>query len=77
MSEYQRMFRTLRASNCVSFWLKRALIDLYVRDPVDALADAEQLVEVCRQRVQDTLGGAQRRVDSAKRAAARGMPVNS
>ena len=41
----------------VSFWLKDSIRALNGRDPVDALADAELLVEIMKQRLNDIQGG--------------------
>jgi hypothetical protein len=46
----------LLASPSVSFWLKDALRAMTNRDPVDALNDAELLVEVLTARLEDILG---------------------
>ena len=39
----------------VSYWLKNAIRDTYRRDCVDALHDAEVLVEILRKRVGEAL----------------------
>ena len=40
----------------VSFWLKKAIKENLVRDPVDALNDAEILLEVLKKRCSEALG---------------------
>lgn len=40
----------------VSFWLKKAIQENLVRDPVDALNDAEILLDVLKQRCSEALG---------------------
>ena len=40
----------------VSFWLKKAIQENRVRDPVDALNDAELLLDVLKKRCSEALG---------------------
>ena len=40
----------------VSLWLKKAIQENLVRDPVDALNDAEILLDVLKQRCSEALG---------------------
>ena len=40
----------------VSFWLKKAIKENRVRDPVDALNDAELLLDVLKKRCSEALG---------------------
>ena len=40
----------------VSFWLKKAIKENLVRDPVDALNDAEILLDVLKKRCSEALG---------------------
>lgn len=40
----------IRSDNAASYWLKSALASALVRDPVDAVADAEVLVMALRER---------------------------
>ena len=40
----------------VSFWLKKAIKENRVRDPVDALNDAEILLDVLKKRCSEALG---------------------
>ena len=40
----------------VSFWLKKAIKENLVRDPVDAVNDAEILLDVLKKRCSEALG---------------------
>ena len=44
--------RAIFTDPAASYWLKAAVADLLARDPCDALADAEALANVMRQRLQ-------------------------
>lgn len=46
-TEYKR---NVENDQSASFWLKKALVTAEGRDVLDALADAEQLLEYCQQR---------------------------
>lgn len=50
-----RLYDHVQGSSVASFWLKRAARDLRERDPVDAMADAETLVDICKERL-DAMG---------------------
>lgn len=49
----QQLKREIGLSLEASFWLKEAVVKLDRRDPVDALADAEVLLEFCRMRTRE------------------------
>lgn len=50
---------------CVSFWLKKALESSLDRDPVDAIADVEQLLSVLQARYDIMIESYQGIVDNA------------
>jgi len=49
----QQLKREIERSLEASFWLKKAVVELERRDPVDALGDAEVLLDFCRKRAQE------------------------
>lgn len=50
MSKSEEYRRKVESDPSASFWLKKALVTADGRDVLDALADAEQLLEYCQQR---------------------------
>ncbi len=56
-THWQRLYRELRESRAASYWLRSALAAAMDRDPVDALADAEQLVAIQRARLDELQAG--------------------
>ena len=50
------MAQELLEGRDVSFWLKKAIKENLVRDPVDALNDAEILLDVLKKRCSEALG---------------------
>ena len=54
----QQLFRQIRESSSESFWLKTAVLAADDRDCLDALYDAETLLEFCRLRASEVTGQA-------------------
>lgn len=50
---YSELFKSIKYSPCTSFWLKNALVQLDSRDPVNAIDDAEYLVEILRVKLRE------------------------
>lgn len=48
---YRALVARIANDQSASYWLKAAVIASDQRDPVDALHDAEALVEACKQRL--------------------------
>lgn len=44
-------YKQIQASPCATYWLKDAVKVASTRDPVDALRDAEALVQYCQKRL--------------------------
>ena len=51
MKSYEQRKNELLASHATSDWLKRAVLALDKRDPVDAEEDADALADLMRKRV--------------------------
>ena len=56
MNTSDAMANELLERRDVSFWLKKAIKENLVRDPVDALNDAEILLDVLKKRCSGALG---------------------
>jgi len=50
MATYRSLAAQIANDPSASFWLKAAILAAAKRDPVDALNDAEMLVEFCKLR---------------------------
>lgn len=51
-----RSIQTVLDDPSMSFWIKRALNELLARDPLDALRDAQLLVDMMQVRLSNTEG---------------------
>ena len=49
--DYPTKYHKITTAFDVSFWLRRAVTDLNMRDPVDAYNDARALLNLCEQRL--------------------------
>ena len=56
MNTSDAMANELLERRDVSFWLKKAIKENLVRDPVDAVNDAEILLDVLKKRCSEALG---------------------
>lgn len=56
-SSYQEIKNCIAVDLSASYWLKNAIQALDKRDPVDALKDAEVLLEAQRARLRAHIGG--------------------
>ena len=50
---YQNTKKRTIENPAASYWLKKAVAALDVRDPLDALADAEMLAAIAKQRTKE------------------------